>query len=123
MKSIFDWDMATLGDPLVDLGTLLGYWAEPGDTVPRTATNATDMELYPRRAEIAAHYADRTGVPLAGIAWYEAFAIWKSAVVLQQIYIRYKRGQTKDERFAKLGSVVPLLLQLASDTLAKGEGA
>jgi aminoglycoside phosphotransferase (APT) family kinase protein len=123
VKSIFDWDMATLGDPLIDLGTLLGYWAEPGDAVPRTVTNATDMERYPRRAEIAAHYAERTGVPLAKITWYEAFAIWKSAVVLQQIYIRYKRGQTKDERFAKLGSVVPLLSQLASDTLAKGEGA
>ena len=123
VKSIFDWDMATLGDPLVDLGTLLGYWAEPSDTVPRTATNAIHMERYPRRDEIASHYAEQTGVPLEQIAWYEAFALWKAAVVLQQIYIRYVRGQTKDDRFAKLGKVVPLLAQTASATLAKAESA
>jgi len=115
--------MATLGDPLIDLGTLLGYWGEESDTVPRTASNATDVERYPKRAEIAARYAERTGIPVERIAWYEAFAIWKSAVVLQQIYIRYKRGQTQDERFAKLGGIVPLLVQLSSETLAKGEGA
>ena len=123
VKSIFDWDMATLGDPLIDLGTLLGYWGEVGDTVPRTATNAVDMERYPLRAEIAARYAERTGIPLARIGWYEAFAIWKAAVVLQQIFIRFKRGQTKDKRFAKLGEVVPLLAQLAAETLGKSEGA
>ncbi len=118
VKSIFDWDMTTLGDPLVDLGTLLGYWAEPTDPADRSPTNAlTNQPGFPTRRELAERYAARRRVPLEQVAWYEAFALWKTAVVLQQIYIRYVRGQTRDERFAALGPRVPTLVRLASDVL------
>jgi aminoglycoside phosphotransferase (APT) family kinase protein len=118
VKSIFDWDMATLGDPLVDLGTLLGYWAQPDDPADRSPTNAlTNQPGFPTRREIAERYAARRGVPLERIAWYEAFALWKTAVVLQQIYIRFVRGQTRDERFRALGPRVPTLVKLAAEEL------
>ncbi|MCH2172803.1 phosphotransferase family protein [Myxococcota bacterium] len=119
--SIFDWDMATLGDPVIDLGTLLGYWQESDDEIKRGATRSLDITGFPTRREISERYASRTGISLALIAWYEAFALWKTAVVLQQIYIRYVRGQTKDERFASLGVQVPGLVTLASEVLSGAE--
>jgi aminoglycoside phosphotransferase (APT) family kinase protein len=118
--SIFDWDMTTLGDPLVDLGTLLGYWSQADDPADRSPTNAlTNQGGFPTRRELAERYAARRDVPLESIAWYEAFAIWKTAVVLQQIYIRFVRGQTTDDRFRLLGPRVPTLVQLAADVLAR----
>jgi len=114
VKSIFDWDMATLGDPLIDLGTLLGYWTEDGDPAPRGVrpTGATDP--FPTRADITRRYAQVTGLDMRAINWYEAFAMWKTVVVVQQIYIRYARGQTKDPRFARIRERVPTLLAAAS---------
>jgi aminoglycoside phosphotransferase (APT) family kinase protein len=122
VRSIFDWDMATLGDPLVDLGTLLGYWAEPSDSADRSPTNSlTNQPGFPTRRELAERYAARRRVPLESIRWYEAFALWKTAVVLQQIYIRFVRGQTRDERFRALGSRVPTLVELAGTVLRSRE--
>jgi aminoglycoside phosphotransferase (APT) family kinase protein len=113
VKSIFDWDMATLGDPLIDLGTLLGYWPEPGDPAPRAARPTGADDPFPSRADIVQRYAARTGLETTGAAWYEAFALWKTAVVVQQIYIRFQRGQTQDERFASYADRVPTLLEAA----------
>lgn len=116
VSTVLDWDMTTLGDPLIDLGTLLGYWAEAGDPPERGATVAvTAQPGFPKREEIAARYAERRGVDLSRIGWYESFALWKTAVVLQQIYIRFVRGQTQDERFQMLGERVPILVRLAAD--------
>lgn len=117
VKSIFDWDMTTLGDPLVDLGTLLGYWPDPDDVELRASRPGWQTMGLPRRAEIAARYAERSGVDVAAIDWYEAFALWKTAVVIQQIWIRYARGQTSDPRFADRGARVPVLAQLAEAVL------
>lgn len=113
VKSIFDWDMATLGDPLIDLGTLLGYWPEPGDPAPRAVRPTGAREPFPTRAAIVERYAGRTSLDMSAIGWYEAFALWKTAVVVQQIYIRYRRGQTRDERFANYAERVPVLLEAA----------
>ncbi|MEE9281566.1 MAG: phosphotransferase family protein [Myxococcota bacterium] len=113
IAAILDWDMTTLGDPLIDLGTLLGYWAEPSDPEGRSAS-ITAQPGFPTRAEIAGHYAELRGVDLETIAWYEAFALWKTAVVIQQIYIRWVRGQTEDDRFEGLGLGVPRLIELAA---------
>jgi len=113
VKSIFDWDMATLGDPLIDLGTLLGYWPEAGDRVPRAVRPAGAAGAFPSRAEITRRYAERTGLDVSASHWYEAFALWKTAVVVQQIFIRYKRGQTRDARFATFADRVPVLLDAA----------
>jgi aminoglycoside phosphotransferase (APT) family kinase protein len=114
VTSIFDWDMATLGDPLIDLGTLLNYWPEPTDQVVRTVHPEGTADVFPTRAELIERYAARSGMNLDGVAWYEAFALWKTAVVIQQIYIRYKRGQTQDERFALYPERVPALLACAA---------
>jgi aminoglycoside phosphotransferase (APT) family kinase protein len=113
VKSIFDWDMATLGDPLIDLGTLLGYWPEPDDPTPRAVRPTGSAGPFPSRADITGRYAATTGLDMSRIDWYEAFALWKTAVVVQQIYIRYKRGQTQDTRFASYADRVPVLLDAA----------
>jgi aminoglycoside phosphotransferase (APT) family kinase protein len=118
--SVLDWDMTTLGDPLVDLGTLLGYWAQADDPPDRGATAAvTAQPGFPTRREISERYARRRGLEIETISWYEAFALWKTAVVLQQIYIRYVRGQTQDARFEMLGERVPPLVRLAADVLGR----
>ena len=119
--AVLDWDMTTLGDPLIDLGTLLGYWVQADDPPERGATVAvTAQEGFPTRAEIAARYSERRGIDVRTIAWYEVFALWKTAVVLQQIYIRFVRGQTRDDRFQAMGPRIPQLIRLAASTAARG---
>jgi len=119
VKSIFDWDMATLGDPLVDLGTLLGYWPEPTDPAPRAVRPEGARDPFPSRQQICNRYAASTGLDLTQIHWYEAFALWKTSVVVQQIYIRYKRGQTRDERFATIAERIPILVEQALALFAR----
>ena len=114
LVAVFDWDMTTLGDPLIDLGTFLSYWSEAGDAVPRgTGVNVSALPGFPTRAELAERYRDRTGHDLSSLAWYETFGLFKTAVVLEQIYVRFVRGQTQDERFKLLGGYVPLLADAA----------
>jgi aminoglycoside phosphotransferase (APT) family kinase protein len=114
LVAIFDWDMASLGDPLIDLGTLLGYWAQADDETPRgTGSSVTTLPGFPTRDELAQRYAERTGARLEHLPWFETFALFKTAVVLEQIYVRFVRGQTKDERFRALGDFVPMLAQAA----------
>lgn len=120
IESFLDWDMTTLGDPLIDLGTLLGYWTQADDPPERGSGAAlTAQPGFATRAELARRYAERRGIDLAPISWYEAFAMWKNAVVVQQIYIRFVRGQTQDERFGAMGERVPVLVQMAGDILQK----
>jgi aminoglycoside phosphotransferase (APT) family kinase protein len=100
--AVLDWDMCTQGDPLADLGYVLNYWVEPGDDPlwREIAAMPTWRPGFPSRAEAIAHYAARTGSDVADILWYQVFAAFKLAVIIQQIYIRYVRGQTQDRRFA-----------------------
>jgi aminoglycoside phosphotransferase (APT) family kinase protein len=121
--AVFDWEMCTLGDPLVDLGTLLCYWAEEGDPYARQGpvVQVTSLPGWMTRAELVERYAARSGRDVSTIAWYETFALYKTAVVVQQLYIRWKRGQTKDER---LGAMAPRVeaLALAAAELAEKSG-
>jgi aminoglycoside phosphotransferase (APT) family kinase protein len=116
VTTILDWEMTTLGDPLIDLGTLLGYWPEPGDPEVRKGnpSSPTTLPGFPTRSELAARYARARGLDLGAIGWYETFGLFKTAVVLEQIYVRFKRGQTQDPRFARFEERVPALLQAAS---------
>ncbi|MGH7321885.1 MAG: phosphotransferase family protein [Candidatus Rokuibacteriota bacterium] len=100
--AVFDWEMATVGDPLVDLGLLLCYWADAADPPARrqSISQVTAEPGFLTRVEVLARYAARTGRDVSRIAFYETFALYKVAVVVQQIYVRYDRGQTKDARFA-----------------------
>ena len=118
-KSLFDWDMTTLGDPLIDLGTLLQYWPDAGDASFRELSSHPGMlEMgLPPRAEIAARYAERTGADLSALPWWVAFAYWKTAVVCQQLYTRYARGESKDARMAAIGARVPRLALRADEEL------
>jgi aminoglycoside phosphotransferase (APT) family kinase protein len=103
VNAVFDWDMATLGDPLIDLGTLLNYWPDPADTPddrPITPEGLDTIGL-PSRREVVEEYARITGLDLRGSRWYEAFACFKTAVVVQQLYARWQRGETTDARMAE----------------------
>ena len=108
VKSVFDWDMATLGDPLVDLGTLLNYWPDPSDTDENRPIYNPGMEKLgmPTRAEVVERYAATGAVDVDEVPWYEAFACWKTAVVLQQLYSRYVRGESTDARMASRGDKI-----------------
>jgi aminoglycoside phosphotransferase (APT) family kinase protein len=115
VASIFDWDMTTLGDPLVDLGTLLNYWPDPRDA--EDAQRGTRPELarmgLPPRAEIAQRYAARTGADLGAVRWWEAFALWKTVVVVQQLHRRWVRGESTDPRMAHIADRMPSLIAAA----------
>ncbi len=114
LVAIVDWDMTSLGDPLVDLGTLLGYWSEAADAMPRgTGGSVTMLPGFPTRDEVSERYAARTGTNLTQLPWFETFALFKTAVVLEQIYVRFVKGQTQDERFKALGEFVPQLAKAA----------
>lgn len=113
VKSLFDWDMTTIGHSLVDLGTLLAYWSEAQGQAEGNAVSALSIFAkpgFPSGDEIAEYYAQKSGISLDQILWYEAFALWKTAVVGQQVFARYHRGQTRDERFARMGERVPEIL-------------
>jgi len=106
--AVFDWDMSTIGDPLVDLGTALAYWSGPDDpTYPVFGSQGYTLASQMSKAEIVERYAAGTGFDVSGMAFYEALALFRIAVIVQQIYIRWRRGQTGDDRFAVLGSMVP----------------
>ena len=102
MVAIFDWDMCTLGDPLCDLGSLLCYWTEPSD--PPYFQAMAMMPLgdlgFMTRAELVQRYAEKSGREVHNINFYHALGLFRLVVIIAQIYIRYHRGQTKDERFA-----------------------
>jgi aminoglycoside phosphotransferase (APT) family kinase protein len=101
LVAILDWEMCTVGDPLVDLGIALCYWAQKDDPEARreSISAVTTGTGWMTREELAARYAEKTGRDVSGIAFYEIFALFKLAVVLQQIYYRFVKGQTHDARF------------------------
>lgn len=114
--AVLDWDMATLGDPLVDLGTTLAYWGGLGIS-PAVAADSVLLGEAMGETEAASRYAAATGLDVEGIGWYQALAAFRVAVIVQQIYIRYRRGQTSDERFAPLGALVAPMAERALETL------
>jgi aminoglycoside phosphotransferase (APT) family kinase protein len=115
ITAVLDWEMATIGDPLLDLGVFLGYWIDPDDPdeLKSILPTVTAREGFPRRAEVIELYAKRTGREPAGLEWYLTFSYFKLAVILQQIYARWVRGQTRDERFAGFGERVRALVDHA----------
>jgi len=120
---VLDWEMSTLGDPLMDLGTFLGYWVEASDDDamqimrwgPTTAPSALT------RGEIVARYESATGRTVENPVYYYVFGMFKTAVVIQQIYYRYKQGLTKDERFAIMIMGVHALAQKAANHIDSGK--
>ncbi|MEM9608597.1 MAG: phosphotransferase family protein [Actinomycetota bacterium] len=117
--AVFDWDMTTRGNPLVDLGTLLNYWPDPGDgeDVKRGSHDGMSEMGLPTRAEVVERYAERTGFDVSTAPWFEAFAQWKTAVVFQQLHRRWLDGDSADDRHAEMGDTVDLLAASASELL------
>ncbi len=114
---VFDWEMSALGDPLVDVGILLAYWAPTSPPGEDALTAVTDRPGYYRRDEIVARYAELSGRDLSNIRFYEIFALFKIAVVIQQIYYRFAVGQTDDQRFARFNERVAYLTREAAAKL------
>ncbi len=109
--AVLDWDMCTRGEPLMDLGYLLALWLEPSELADRDAGwMPTWRSGFPSRAEAAERYAKRTRADLTDLPWFVVFNIFRFAAILQQIYVRFARGQTHDERFAGFGVKVEALL-------------
>ena len=119
VKSIFDWDMATIGDPFIDLGTTLNYWPDPSEHTddPQLLSSGLYALGLPTKAEIVERYSAKTGLGVGDVRWYEAFACWKTAVVLQQLYIRWARGESKDDRMATRGPLVSVQARRAAKLL------
>jgi aminoglycoside phosphotransferase (APT) family kinase protein len=116
--AVFDWEMSALGDPLVDLGIVLAYWAPTAPPIQRDAlTTVTHRPGYFSRDEIVERYANRSGRDVSSVRYYEIFAVFKIAVVIQQIYFRWVQGQTQDSRFATFDARVAFLANQAA-TLA-----
>jgi len=116
---ILDWEMATIGDPLMDLGTTLCYWVEPGDP-PDMRALAFGPTMLPGsldRRGLAERYAATTGRDLTQLRFYYCFGLFKTAVVVQQIYYRYQQGLTHDERFAAMRDRVGAMARQAAAQL------
>jgi aminoglycoside phosphotransferase (APT) family kinase protein len=112
--AVYDWDMATRGDPLADVGTLMASWYEEGEERSTLAPMPTTAPGWMSRDEALQRYGDLSGRDLTDIDWYVVFGTWKLGVVLQQIYIRWLRGQTEDTRFEPLGEGARALFRLAA---------
>ena len=110
--AVLDWEMTTIGDPLFDLGVSLSYWVEADDPPALRAIlpTVTDRAGFYSRREFMARYATLSGRDLGAIDYYLTFAYFKLAVILQQIYARWHRGQTRDERFGTFGERVGVLI-------------
>jgi aminoglycoside phosphotransferase (APT) family kinase protein len=106
IKAILDWEMATVGHPLMDLGTTLAYWCEATDHPALKAFNLTWMEGNLTRKGVLKRYQQQTNMNVDGILFYYIFGCFKVAVIGQQIYSRYKKGLTKDPRFGALIHVI-----------------
>ena len=106
--AVLDWEMATLGDPLLDLGTSLAYWMDPDDPpeMLMLQLSPTTIPGNPKRAEVAESYAKISGRDIGDVVYYYVFGMFKIAVIVQQIYYRFKKGHTKDPRFAHLNLAV-----------------
>jgi aminoglycoside phosphotransferase (APT) family kinase protein len=119
--AVLDWDMCTLGDPLSDVGNMLVLWTEPGDSA--TMSNSMMPTFHPgflSRAQMVERYARTTGRDCSRIAWYHAFNLFRYAAIAQQIYARYVRGQTADERFQSFDVWVARLVEAGTELADRG---
>ncbi|MBL6750447.1 MAG: phosphotransferase family protein [Nevskia sp.] len=99
---VLDWEMATIGDPLMDFGGVLAYWIQPDDAPAADARRVQPCNLpgMPRREEMARYYGEKSGLDTSRMDFYYAFNLFRLAVIMQQLYYRYKFGQTSVPRFA-----------------------
>ena len=123
VRAVLDWEMTTIGDPLLDLAVSLSYWVEPDDPqeLKEVLPTVTDTPGFITRKEFIDYYAEKSGRDLSRMHWYMVFGYFKLAVILQQIYARWHKGQTKDERFANFNERVRNLILHANALAEKGD--
>lgn len=121
---VFDWEMCTVGEPLLDLGTTLAYWVEAGDdkALRSQAFGPTALPGSFTRVQLAERYAEQTGADLSGdrLVFGYVFGLYKLGVIVQQIYYRYVKGHTTDPRFAQLGQLVGMLGRVGAAAIIRG---
>jgi aminoglycoside phosphotransferase (APT) family kinase protein len=117
--AVLDWEMATVGDPLMDLGATLAYWCQANEGVFLKSMNITWQKGNLTRKQVVARYAEKTGRDVSNILFYFVFGLYKNAVILQQIYARWKKGLTADARFEQLIIGVNELANLAVLSIEK----
>ena len=109
VEAVLDWEMTTIGEPLVDVGMSLAYWRVGG----AHGVSAPGPLGWLSREQFIGRYGERTGRDLRHLPWHETLGLMKIAVILQQIYFRFVHGQTEDQRFARFGESVRRLGDLA----------
>ncbi|HEX9414478.1 MAG TPA: phosphotransferase family protein [Ktedonobacterales bacterium] len=116
VTGVLDWEMTTIGDPLFDLAVSMGYWIEASDpeTVQSVLPTVTTLPGFLTRRECMERYAHRTGRDLSNMSFYVTFAYFKLAVIIQQIYARWQRGQTQDARFTSFGERARQVIEYAA---------
>lgn len=121
ITAVLDWEMVTIGDPLMDLGTTLGYWMSPdaGDEMLNLPFNPRILMENISRRELADMYADASRRDVSNILYYYVFGTFKIAVIAQQIFARYVKGFTKDKRFARFDTFVAALGRIAGNAIDK----
>lgn len=117
--AVLDWEMCTIGDPLMDLGTSLAYWIEAGDppAFHQIGMGPTAVPGSLTRRQIVDRYGEKTGFEIDHLTFYYAYGLYKLAGVVQQIYYRYAKGHTQDPRFARLHQMARLLGQIAAHAI------
>ncbi len=114
LLAVLDWEMATIGDPLADLGFLTATWLQGDDPERLLGLSRAPTEPgYPTRTELVERYATASGLDVDRLAWYQALALWKLAILLEGSYRRFKSGTTDDPFFARLEAGVPSLAEQA----------
>ena len=118
---VLDWELTTLGDPLMDLGNTLAYWIEADDPAPvqrmrRQPSNAPGMLT---RREFVDYYAERSGIQIDNYDFYYTYGLFRLAGIVQQIYYRYYHGQTQDKRFAQFVHMNTLLEQMSLNVIRR----
>lgn len=119
IAAVVDWEISTIGPPLIDVGWLRGFWCDEGDSRGFMAMG----EAIPRsggfisRDDIVQRWAEKSGKDVNEIAWFEAFGMWKIAIIMEASYTRFLSGNSDDPMFATLDIVVPALAEAAADAL------
>lgn len=123
ITAVLDWEMATIGEPLMDLGTTLGYWMskEVGPELQSMPFNPRVLMENIKRSEIVEMYVDHSGRDVSNMLFYYVFGTFKIAVIAQQIYFRFAKGFTTDERFAKFDGFVKALGRIAMHAIGRGQ--
>jgi len=122
IEALLDWEISALGDPMMDLGNTLAYWIEAGDPdfMKMTVRQPSQAAGMMTRQEILDFYAENTGADVSGFQFYYVYGIWRLAVIIQQIYARYYRGQNDNPRFKPYGEMTAALGNLARYKIKSG---